>query len=117
MEMESPIKNRAVVRSFPGATTEDFKDFIKPLSKKKPNAMILHVGTNDIGKVSVNTFENLAIMLAEVKNQSPNTNVIISGICTRNDKPNVSKSVVELNKKLKDFCIANNVGMIYQYFH
>ena len=35
------------VRNFPGATTADMKDYLKPLLRKKPTNVILHVGTND----------------------------------------------------------------------
>ena len=37
-----------VVKPFPGATLEDMKDFIKPLTRKKPDKLILHVGTNNL---------------------------------------------------------------------
>ena len=36
------------VRSFPGATTIDMTDFVKPIIRKKPESVILHVGTNDL---------------------------------------------------------------------
>ena len=35
------------VRNFPGATTADMKDYLKPLLRKKRTNVILHVGTND----------------------------------------------------------------------
>ena len=36
------------VRVFPGATIEDLKDYyIKPLLRKQPSKVILHVGTNN----------------------------------------------------------------------
>ena len=42
------VKGRTVeVRSFPRATIYDMYDYIKPLFKKAPDNVILHVGTND----------------------------------------------------------------------
>ena len=42
------VKERIVkVRSFPGATINDMYDYIRPLLKKAPDNVILHVGTND----------------------------------------------------------------------
>ena len=38
---------KAKVRVFPGATISDMHDYIKPLLKKKPTNIILHVCTND----------------------------------------------------------------------
>ena len=40
--------NKVVVKSFPGATTEDMEDFVKPLLRKKPDNVVLHTGTNDL---------------------------------------------------------------------
>lgn len=37
-----------VVKSFPGATADCMKDYIKPTIKKKPNAIVIHTGTNDL---------------------------------------------------------------------
>ena len=37
-----------VVKSFPGATTQDIKDYIKPTITRKPDMVILHTGTNDL---------------------------------------------------------------------
>ena len=36
------------VSSFPGCTTEDMHDFIKPLLRKNPDEIKLHVGTNSL---------------------------------------------------------------------
>ena len=40
--------NKVVIKSFPGATTEDMEDFVKPLLRKKPDNVVLHIGTNDL---------------------------------------------------------------------
>jgi hypothetical protein len=36
-----------VVNPFPGDTTTNMNDFIKPLARRIPNKVILHVGTNE----------------------------------------------------------------------
>ena len=36
------------VKSFPGATTADMEDYMKPSVRKSPDHFILHVGTNDL---------------------------------------------------------------------
>ena len=38
----------SVVKSFPGATTQDMKDYIKPTILRKRDMVILHTGTNDL---------------------------------------------------------------------
>ena len=35
------------VRIFPGVTNHDLYDYLKPLLKKNPDNIILHVGTNN----------------------------------------------------------------------
>ena len=48
-EVRHSNKNRIVrVRSFPGATTEDILDHCKPIARKKPDIIILHLGTNNL---------------------------------------------------------------------
>ena len=36
------------MRSHPGATTDDFIDYVLLTFRKKPNLIIIHTGTNDI---------------------------------------------------------------------
>ena len=41
-------KKNVKVKSFLGATTSDMTDFVKPIIRKRPESVILHVGTNDL---------------------------------------------------------------------
>ena len=41
-----------VVKPFPGATISDMEDFVKPLVRRSPAKLILHVGTNDMRNAS-----------------------------------------------------------------
>ena len=38
----------AKVRPNPGASTHDLMDYVKPAMRKKPKALVVHTGTNDI---------------------------------------------------------------------
>ena len=40
--------NSVKVRTHPGATTDDFIDYVRPTVRKKPNLIIIHTRTNDI---------------------------------------------------------------------
>ena len=42
------------VKTYPGATTDDTIDYIKPTTRQKPDIVIIHSGTNDLTK-DVNT--------------------------------------------------------------
>ena len=47
--MRQSLKNeRIFVKSFPGSTIDCMKDYIKPSLKYDPDAIIIHVGTNDL---------------------------------------------------------------------
>ena len=42
-------RNKSVkVHSFSGATTEDMESYLIPLINKKPDHVLLHVGTNNL---------------------------------------------------------------------
>ena len=45
---------RVKISSFPGANTEDMKDFVTPLLRKRPDELILHIGTNNLQEESPN---------------------------------------------------------------
>ena len=44
----SKNNNFVNVRFHPDTTTEDIADFTKPVIRKKPDAVIIHAGTNDL---------------------------------------------------------------------
>ena len=46
--------NKVVVKSFPGASCEDMEDYLKPVVRKEPEHIIIHVGTNDLGSTGAN---------------------------------------------------------------
>ena len=56
---------RVKISSFPGANTEDMKDFLTPLLRKKPDELILHIGTNNLQEESPNKIASDIIRLAE----------------------------------------------------
>ncbi|XP_057309167.1 GATA zinc finger domain-containing protein 14-like [Hydractinia symbiolongicarpus] len=66
--LEYNQNKRVILKSFPGATTEDMYEYVKPTMKKKPDNIILYVGTNDLSRnvapeVIANDIINLATSL------------------------------------------------------
>ena len=41
---------RLNVMEYSGSTTDDMVDYIKPITRKKPDVIIMDVGTNDLTK-------------------------------------------------------------------
>ena len=98
-------------RPHSGASSQDMADFIKPYLRKKPDAIILHCGTNDLTK-GVNTIESLEQIVQAAKTESKGTELVISGLVTRRDKPGMIKKVADLNSRIKDFCRNQQIKFI-----
>ena len=48
MPSKMPSKRLIKLRSFPGATCSDMYHYLVPILERKPDHVILHVGTNDL---------------------------------------------------------------------
>ena len=107
----STSKRSVTVMKHPGCSTEDMTDYIKIIAKKKPDTILLHVGTNDFTK-GINTMKNVRKCLKAIceLDNSENTQTGFSSIMHRSDK-DFSKEISELNVKLKKYCLGR--GFIY----
>ena len=75
------------VRTFPGATISDMKPFEVPLLKKKPNKVIVHVGTNDAPHFTLDEmFKNMKELLLLIQKMVPSAKIIILSPVLRIDK-------------------------------
>ena len=92
------------VRSHPGATTDDFIDYVRPTVRKKPNLIIIHSGTNDIQN-NVNTLQKIRKVISSIKEYDTDDNIKIalSSIIHRSDHDFEDK-INEANRKLENLC-------------
>ena len=98
-----------VVKSFSGATTSDMEDFLRPVLRKEPNKIILHIGTNDINYQTAQTVAEGVLNLGiQITQDSPTTDIVVAGILPRTDKPNLMSKVNQANRLIKAFCIEKN---------
>ncbi len=105
-------KNHIVkVRPHPGATTEDLVDHIKTVARRKPNMVVLHIGSNDLTN-GVNTQEKLQEVIDVVRSESKDTDIVVSSVVTRKDINGMPNKVSSLNNGLKIFCIKNQIDLI-----
>ena len=88
----------------PGCSSEDMVDSVKPVARKKPDTLIIHVGTNDLTK-GVNTMKKVRKCLKVIRELDNTENIQIgfSSIIERTDK-DFSNEVKETNIKLKNYC-------------
>ena len=92
-----------------GASTEDIKDHIKPVLRKKPNLIIVHACTNDLTNDRVNTIDNWNEIIESAKRKSPDNEIVFATLTIRKDRPGMPKRVKALNSKIREFCEKNNV--------
>ena len=65
-----------VVKGFPGATVSDMEDYVKPITCKSPDKVILHVGTNDLNNsIPKAIADSIMNLCTQIKEDSPNTMV------------------------------------------
>ena len=96
-------KKRIVkIRSHPGATSEDLIDYCKPIARRAPDVIILHVGTNDLDKRDEDSIvENIKKIKNEIVSVSPKTKkVLVSLIIGRYDDGSLNDKGVLVNDKL-----------------
>ena len=95
--------NKVVVKSFPGASCEDMEDYLKPVVRKEPEHIIIHVGTNDLRSTGAKrTAESIINLGLQIKEDSPNTSVTASALLTRADDED--RNITSANKLLKQSC-------------
>ena len=106
------------VRAFPGATIEDLKDYyIKPLLRKQPSKVILHVGTNNASVKNASPDQILNALLdfkKDIEDQIPGCIVVLSMPTKRFDNEKLGKIIESLNDKISNLGIVtvnnNNIS-------
>ena len=105
---------KVYAESYRVANTAAVKHHIMPCLARKPNEVILHVGTNDLrDKNSIKIVANINDICNIVKSKSPETKITISELVTRTDKTEYKQKVKEVNVSLVDLCNQNNWDLIY----
>ena len=78
-ELLSNKKHQVIVRCSRGATVEDIFDYVKPILKRKPDYVVLHVGTNNAKDMtSKNMLDKLLQLKTAVLDSDKNQSYFIS---------------------------------------
>ena len=80
----------SILKTHPGATTEDISAHLKPEIRKKPYVVIIHAGINGLTSNS-RSLENYKRMVDSVRSKLPNCKLAISNVVTRKDKSETEK--------------------------
>ena len=108
------LKNgKAIFRSFSGVNTRQLDHYIlPPLVDDKPDAVIIHVSTNDV--LTNANHEEIARNIIKIglncKNHGVNDVVISSVLVKKN--PNLNALIRRVNDLLRDLCSMNGFGYI-----
>jgi lysophospholipase L1-like esterase len=102
-----------VVKSFAGATIDDMEDYLKPIIRKGPESIGLHVGTNELMNLSPKQVaEGIGNLGSQINEESRNTHIVISSLLVRTDKPHLPAKATETNKLLNAICSKNKLKFI-----
>ena len=102
-----------IVRPFIGATIEEMRDYIKPVLMKKPDVVVLHIGTNDLSNPR---FEEEASILQRFDNliqeilECGAIPIVSFVVCTQDLE--INERVKNYNKLLFDYCAKNLIIFI-----
>ena len=102
------------VSTFPGCSTLDMEDYLKPIIRKKPDKLVIHVGTNSLRETETpeKCADEIANLAKQVINACPQTTVALSSIVTRSDDKFLAAKAIEVNLHLKQACHQNHWSFI-----
>ena len=102
-EFRLSTKRNVKVRSFPGALIDDMYDYVKPLLKKRPDRIILHIGTNNcLNEPSRQILDKILKLKSFIELNLPSCKVIISNLIQRTDDGKASLTVKKFNEHLDE---------------
>ena len=105
--------DRVTSKSFSAAKCKDMKHYIMPTLEKKPDEIILDVGTNDLKTSSAKTIVKDIVALKDfVVKASPSTKVTISELIMRTDDGALNNKIQHVNTLLRQSCAAANIPLI-----
>ena len=85
----------------PGATTHDMYDYLKPLLKKNPDNIILHIGTNNlVNETSRGILNEIFSLKNFIEKLCPTCKVIVSNLIYWSNNEKVSLTVKNVNDHL-----------------
>lgn len=105
------IKNRGINSD----VTKGVLQRIDEVVESKPTKIFIEIGINDIRRnYSIDSiFSNYVKIIVAIKRKSPETKIYIQSILPCNKLFN--NKILDLNKRLKDYCVMNNIMFIDLY--
>ena len=111
-KLQHGLKQKVIVKTFPGAHVEDMTHYVKPTLASNPAEVILHIGTNDLKNKSPSTLLKTVDNLGETIMESKDVKLTLSEVITRCDDETLADKVNIYNKLLANLCTERNWGLI-----
>ena len=90
------------------------RDFVKPILRRNPDKLVLHVRTNDLRHNEPKAVaDDIANLVLKIKQQCSNVQVAVSGIGIRTDDTSMADRVRETNCMLKSLYVTKMAGILY----
>ena len=89
-------------------------DCIKPILRKNPQKLILHVGTNSLKgrETSTRCAQEIMTLAESIRSSGPNTELAISGLITRSEEVALTRKVSQVNSELKRLCTQKQLKFV-----
>ena len=88
------------IRKYPGASSTDILDHIRPSLRKEPDQIIIHAGTNDLTN-DHNYLNNVKKIVKMVRETCKNTKLCFSSLICRTDRKDIDEKVKKLTHNWK----------------
>lgn len=99
--------------SFAGAKVEDMNDFVKPLLRRRPDKVIVHVGTNNVKDDNPKRVKGkIAELVDTIRNEQPNAKIVLSSVIHRNDDRSLNGSIDQVNRAVESVCRQRGLDFI-----
>ena len=94
---------------------EDMQVVVQLLVRRKPDKVIIHVGTNNLNKDRPKHIKNKTAELVEnIRTQEPTVQMAVFSIVRRVDRQRLNESISQVNKALETVCKSNGWDFISQ---
>ena len=117
-EKEMRDKHHVRVRPYSGAKTFDMSNLAAISARRKPDACIMHVGSNDFNDASdaIDSISNMEEAFKLMQKESPETKLCFSMTFLRHDKgKKVNHDIRDFNERMKVLCRRYQVELIDNY--
>ena len=96
------------IRKYPGGSSIDILDHIKPSLRKEPDQIVVHAGTNDVTN-DHNYLNNVKKIAKMVRETCKNTKLCFSSLICRTDLKDIDEKVIKINTHLENYCKQQNL--------